>query len=291
MRLALIGVGLIGGSFAKALRAAGKADVIIGFDTEPAALRRAVNLGVIDQAANSPAQAVEQADLVMVATPVGSIRGVFHAIASHLAPNTIVTDVGSTKAVVIEAARGELGSAFERFVPGHPIAGREHSGVDYSDVALFNDKVFVSTPVAETDMKVVHRVEALWRSVGCRVERMTAEEHDCVFAAVSHLPHLLAYALLAQISAKPDADRKFSIAGAGFRDFTRIGLSSPSMWTDVCLANRHALAVELNDYRVLLDRLQRALEAADGDTLNRVFASAVLAGRTLASSAPLNGSG
>jgi prephenate dehydrogenase len=275
MKFALIGVGLIGGSFARALRAAGKVDVITGFDTQPDTLRRALDLGVIDQAANSAAQAVEQADLVMVATPVGSIGGVFHAIASHLAPTAIVTDVGSTKAAVIEAARDELGSAFERFVPGHPIAGRERSGVEYSEAALFNDKVFVSTPVPATDVEAVHRVEALWRSVGCRVERMTAEEHDCVFASVSHLPHLLAFALLAQVSAKPDAERQFAIAGAGFRDFTRIGLSSPSIWTDVCLANRHALAVELDDYRVLLDRLQRALEAADGDTLNRVFAGGI----------------
>ena len=282
MKLALIGVGLIGGSFARALRAARQVDVITGFDSQPEALKRAIELGVIDRSAESAARAIEQADLVMIATPVGAIGDVLLAIAPHLGPAAIVTDVGSTKTGVIETARHALGSAFARFVPGHPIAGREHAGVDYSEAALFNDKVFVSTPVAETDMEVVHRVEALWRSAGCRVERMTAEEHDCVFAAVSHLPHLLAYALLAQISAKPDAERKFAIAGAGFRDFTRIGLSSPSMWTDVCLANRRALAEELNDYRVLLDRLQRALEAADGDTLNRVFASAVLAGRTLA---------
>jgi prephenate dehydrogenase len=183
---------------------------------------------------------------------------------------------------VIAAARRALGSAFERFVPGHPIAGREHSGVEYSEAALFRDKVFVSTPVPETSATAVHYVEALWLSVGCRIERMPADEHDNVFAAVSHLPHLLAFALLAQIAAEPDAERKFAMAGAGFRDFTRIGASNPLVWTDVCLANRHALVAELNNYRALLDTLQRALESADGHTLNLVFESAALAGRTQA---------
>jgi prephenate dehydrogenase len=279
---------LIGGSFAKALRAAGKVDVITGFDDRPQALQRAIELGVIDRSSDSAADAVEQADLVMLATPVGSMRALLHAIAPHLAATAIVTDVGSTKAGVIQAARDELGSAFERFLPGHPIAGREHSGVEYSDAALFNDKVFVSTPVAETDVETTQRVEALWRSFGCRIERMTAEEHDSVFAAVSHLPHLLAYALLAEIGGKPDAERKLAMAGAGFRDFTRIGTSSPSMWADVCLANRHALAAELIEYRAMLDRLQRALESGDADTLNAIFTSAVKAGRALASGAASN---
>ena len=283
MNLALIGVGLIGGSFAKALRAAGKVDVITGFDSRPQALQRAIELGVIDRSVVSAAYAVEQADLVMIATPVGSIGAVLHAIAPHLAATAIVTDVGSTKASVIQAARDELGSAFQRFMPGHPIAGREHSGVEYSDAALFNDKVFVSTPVAETDVGTAHQVEALWQSIGCRIERMTAEEHDAVFAAVSHLPHLLAYALLAEIGGKPGAERKLAMAGAGFRDFTRIGMSSPAIWADVCLANRHALAAELGEYRSMLDRLQRALDSADGDALNCIFTRAVNAGAVLAS--------
>ena len=274
MKLALIGVGLIGGSFARALRAAGKVDVITGFDTQPDALRRAVDLGVIDQAANSAAQAVEHADLVMVATPVGSIGDVLHAIASHLAPTAVVTDVGSTKTGVIEAARHELGSAFERFVPGHPIAGREHSGVEYSDAALFTDKVFVSTPVAETDAEAVRQVEALWRSVGCHTDRMTPEEHDTVFAAVSHLPHLLAFALVAQIAADPDAGRKFALAGAGFRDFTRIAAASPALWSDVCVANRDALGDELRQHRELLAELQQAIDECDREALQSVFSRA-----------------
>ena len=151
----------------------------------PDALRRAIDLGVIDQSAESAARAVEHADLAMIATPVGSMQNVLHAIAPHLARTAIVTDVGSTKASVIAAARHALGSAFERFVPGHPIAGREHSGVEYSEAALFNDKLFICTPVDQTDAEAVRQVEALWRSVGCHTDRMTPEEHDTVFAAVS----------------------------------------------------------------------------------------------------------
>ena len=274
MRLALIGVGLIGGSFARALRAAGKVDVVIGFDSQPNALRRAIDLGVIDQFAESAAGVVEHADLVMIATPVGSMRDVLQAIAPHLAPAVVVTDVGSTKASVIEAARHELGSAFERFVPGHPIAGREHSGVEYSDAALFTGKLFICTPVARTDVEAVRHVEALWRSVGCHTDRMTPEEHDTVFAAVSHLPHLLAFALVAQIAADPDAGRKFSLAGAGFRDFTRIAASSPALWSDVCVANRYALGDELRQHRNLLAELQQAIDECDRETLQSVFSRA-----------------
>lgn len=275
MRLALIGVGLIGGSFARALRAAGKVDVIVGFDSQPEALARAIALGVIDQSAESAAQAVEQADLVMIATPVGAVQGVFKAIASHLGPAAIVTDVGSTKASVIEAAYRELGPAFERFVPGHPIAGRELSGVEHSDAALFRDRIFVATPVAQTDADAVRRVETLWIDVGCHVERMTPAEHDSVFAAVSHLPHLLAFALVTHISSHPDADRKFAMAGAGFRDFTRIAASNPAMWRDICIANAEAISGELASYRSVLAQLQAALDVRDAAALERTLARSV----------------
>ena len=280
MRLAVIGVGLIGGSFARAMRATGKVDAIVGFDSQPDALRRATDLGVIDRSAESVARAVEQADLVIIATPVGSIQDVLRAVAPHLAPDAIVTDVGSTKASVIEAARHELGSAFERFVPGHPIAGSERSGVENADGELFFKMMFISTPVAQTNAEAVSKVEAIWRDIGCRVERMTPEDHDEVFAAVSHLPHLLAFALLAQISAGPDAQRMFAMAGEGFRDFTRIGTSNPALWTDICLANRDALAVELGAYRALLDELQHAIESNDAKTMRSVFTRAGAANRT-----------
>ena len=274
MRLALIGVGLIGGSFAKALRTAGKVDAVVGFDSQVEALARAVELGVIDERATSAEEAVEQANLIVIATPVGSTRDILRAIASHLQDAAVVTDVGSTKASVITEARRELGAAFERFVPGHPIAGREHSGIEHADATLFRDKMFISTPVAQTKAGAVHEVEALWREVGCRVERMTPEEHDNVFAAVSHLPHLLAFALVAQIAADQDAGRKFALAGAGFRDFTRIAASSPVLWSDVCVANRAALSDELRQHRDLLKELQRAIDECDTQMLQSVFSRA-----------------
>ncbi len=274
MRLALIGVGLIGGSFAKALRAAGKVDAIVGFDSRVEALARAVDLGVIDERATSAERAVDQADFIVIATPVGSTQDVLRAVAPHLQGAAVVTDVGSTKASVIDAARRELGAAFERFVPGHPIAGREHSGIEHSDATLFRDKMFISTPVAQTKVSAIHQVESLWREVGCRVERMTPEEHDNVFAAVSHLPHLLAFALVAQIAADPDAARKFALAGAGFRDFTRIAASSPALWSDVCVANRSALGDELRQHRDLLAELQRAIDESDIQALQSVFSRA-----------------
>ena len=277
MKLALIGVGLIGGSFARALRAAGKVDVIVGFDSQPEAMRRAIDLGVIDQSAESEARAVEKADLVMIATPVGSVQAVLQRIAPHLGPVAIVTDVGSTKANVIQAALSELGSAFERFVPGHPIAGGEQSGVEHSDAALFQDKVFVATPVARTEPGAVSCVETLWRDVGCHVQHMTAAEHDSVFAAVSHLPHLLAFALVAHVSSQPDADRKFALAGAGFRDFTRIAASNPAMWRDICIANAEAISGELESYRNVLTQLQAAVDLRDAAALERAFTRSVAA--------------
>ncbi|MBC8119107.1 MAG: prephenate dehydrogenase/arogenate dehydrogenase family protein [Burkholderiaceae bacterium] len=280
MRLALIGVGLIGGSFAGALRAAHKVDHIVGFDSRQEAVKRAVDLGIVDQFVAAPEQAVDRAELVVIATPVGATRQIFRAIAPHLLQTAIVTDVGSAKSSVIAAARDELGPAFERFVPGHPIAGREHSGVEHSSPAMFANAMFVSTPVEQTSAAAAHYVEELWRSVGCRIERMTPEDHDDVFAAVSHLPHLLAFALLAQIAGELDAERKFAMAGSGFRDFTRIGGSSPALWTDICLANPRALAAELGGYRALLDKLQSALESGDTDTMKAVFQRAAVASRT-----------
>jgi prephenate dehydrogenase len=279
MKLALIGVGLIGGSFALALRAAGRTEHIAGFDSDSDALQRAFDLGVISEATASTADAVGAADLIVLATPVGAMAAALNDIGPTLKPSAIVTDVGSTKAGVIAAARTALGTAFPRFVPGHPIAGRELPGVEHAEADLFRDRLYVCTPIPETDARAVAVVEAHWRAVGSRIEHMSPDEHDRVFAAVSHLPHLLAFALVAQIAGDPDAERKFALAGAGFRDFTRIAASNPSMWRDVCLANRDAIGAELNAYRALLDEMQRALDAADGAAMHRVFARAAAARR------------
>jgi prephenate dehydrogenase len=209
------------------------------------------------------------------------MQAVLQAIAPALPPRAVVTDVGSTKANVIEAARGALArdGAFRRFVPGHPIAGRELPGVEHADARLFEGKLVITTPVPETDGAARARVEALWAGAGAKVATMDVAEHDRIFAAVSHLPHLLAFALVAAIATEPDGARRLGYAGAGFRDFTRIAASSPEMWRDVCVANREALGAELKRYRALLDELQRALDAGDARTLERTFAIAAAARR------------
>lgn len=275
MKLALIGVGMIGGSVAAALRRAGAIDRAVGFDADPKAARRGVELGVLDAVAASVEEAVREADLVVLAVPVGAMKEVMAAAAKALPAHAIVTDVGSTKLSVIDAARAALGAAgsrsIRRFVPGHPVAGRELPGVEHADAELFRGRLYICTPIGETDAQARASVESLWRRIGAQVVTMDPAEHDRVFAAVSHLPHLLAFALVARIASEPDGERKLGFAGAGFRDFTRIAASSPAMWRDVCLANRVALAEELRGYRALLDELQRAVDAADAAALEATF--------------------
>jgi prephenate dehydrogenase len=278
VKLALIGVGLIGGSAAAAWRAAGAVEHVVGYDVDPGAAERGRTRGIVDATAATIALAVADADLVLVAVPVLAMRGVFEEIGRHAPARAVVTDVGSTKLSVIEAARASLaagdGSALRRFVPGHPIAGRELPGVDFAQAQLFRGKLVITTPTAETSAESTALVESLWEQAGARVARMDAAEHDRIFAAVSHLPHLLAFGLVATIAAEADGDRKLEFAGAGFRDFTRIAASSPVMWRDVCLANRTAIGLELQRYRELLDQLQRAVDAGDAGFLERTFALA-----------------
>jgi prephenate dehydrogenase len=271
MKLALIGVGLIGGSFAAALRAAAEVDHVVGFDVDPQAVSRGLAAGIVDRAAASLAEAVSAADLVVLAVPVGAMRAALAAIAGHLPPGALVTDVGSTKVSVIADARATLGGAFPRFVPAHPIAGGERPGVEHADARLFQNRLAITTPVADTDPEALAATERLWRRVGARLEQLAPDVHDRIFAAVSHLPHMLAFALVEMIARSPDADAKFAHAGAGFRDFTRIAASSPPMWRDVCLANRVALAEALDSYRSRLEDLQRAIESGDGAALERLF--------------------
>lgn len=274
MRLALIGVGLIGGSAAAAFRAAGvlgDRGEVIGVDADPHASAAGVRLGVLDRAAGAIGQAVQDADLVLLAVPVGAMRAVLAEVALHLAPHAVVTDVGSTKRSVIEAARATLGQALPRFVPAHPIAGGELPGVAHADAGLFRGKRLITTATAETDAAALAQVESLWTATGGDVIRMDADEHDRIFAAVSHLPHLLSFALVAQIAGERDGARKLGFAGGGFRDFTRIAASSPVMWRDIALANRAALSAELAGYRAMLDSLQQAIDAGDGARLARVF--------------------
>lgn len=275
MKLALIGVGMIGGSAALAWRAAGVVSHVTGYDTDVDALKRGCEQGVLDAAASDIATAVRSADLVLLAVPVGAMGEVLKSLATCVSANAVITDVGSTKVSVVEVAQrtlsGNGGFPFRRFVPAHPIAGRERPGVEAADAALFLNRVVITTPTENTDAEALASVERLWTAGGARVQRMSAQEHDDIFAAVSHLPHLLAFALVARIASEPDGERKLGFAGGGFRDFTRIAAGSPVMWRDIALANRSAIAAELRGYRAQLNALQAALDTGDVEALLTMF--------------------
>jgi len=273
-RVAIIGVGLIGGSFALALRAAGACGSIVGVGRNPRNLSRARALGVIDEEAGDPAQAAQDADLVLLAAPVAQTPEILAALAPRLGPRTLLSDAGSTKRDAAAAARTVLGAGAAQFVPGHPVAGAEASGVDAARADLFRGKRVILTPLAENAAEDVARVEAMWRACGAQVSRLTPEAHDAVFAAVSHLPHLLAYALVHAFAGRDDHDRLFDHAGAGFRDFTRIASSSPEMWRDICMANRDLLQAECLRYQEALDVLRQMLERQDAAALEQAFTRA-----------------
>lgn len=273
-RVAVIGVGLIGGSFALALKAAGLATQVIGAGRSPGNLELALRSGVIDAVAPGAAQAAQGADLVLVATPVAQFPDLFAAIAPVLGAQAVVTDAGSTKQDVVAAARAALGAKFAQFVPAHPIAGAEHSGAAAATADLFRGKRVVLTPLLETLPQALATVEQAWDACGARVFRMTPETHDEVFAAVSHLPHLLAYALVNDIAARGNAAQLFGYAASGFRDFTRIASSHPEMWRDICVANRDALLAELDRYGAQLAALRPLIERGEGAALEQVFAAA-----------------
>ncbi|HSH07471.1 MAG TPA: prephenate dehydrogenase/arogenate dehydrogenase family protein [Burkholderiales bacterium] len=270
-RVAIIGVGLIGGSFALALKAARACGSIVGVGRNPDNLARALALGVIDATADDPVQAVQGADLVLLAAPVAQTPGILAALAPRLASGTLLTDAGSTKRDAALAAHHALGARAAQFVPGHPIAGAEASGVEAARADLFRGRRVILTPLEENAAEDVARVEALWKSCGAQVSRLTPEEHDAVFAAVSHLPHLLAYALVHEFAGRADRDRLFDNAGAGFRDFTRIASSHPEMWRDICMANRDLLHAECLRYQAALDALRGMLERGDAVALEQAF--------------------
>lgn len=273
-RLAIIGVGLIGGSLARAVRRELAAVEIVGCGRHLPNLQRACELGVIDRYETDPAQAVRGADLVVVAVPVGAIEGVFAAIDGRLAPGAVITDVGSTKGNVVGAARRRLGDRLADFVPGHPIAGTEQSGVEASFAGLFTGCRVIVTPLAETRRAAVERVRALWQLAGARVSEMDVRHHDQVLAATSHLPHLLAYTLVDSLARLDDSEEIFNYAAGGFRDFTRIASSDPALWRDICLANRDAVLDTLTRFTADLAGVADAVRRGDGDALMQVFARA-----------------
>ncbi len=272
MNIAIIGVGLIGGSFALALRREYADLCVIGIDRDADALDDALRRGVINEAASTAA--VADCDVILVAVPVRQFPTVLAEIAGYLKAETVVTDTGSTKQDVIAAARAVLGHKISRFVPGHPIAGREHAGVAAAASELFEGKNVVLTPLEENTTESLERVRLLWRACGAKVIEIPAETHDAVFAAVSHLPHLLAFALVDEFAGRPNAKTLFSFAASGFRDFTRIASSSPEMWKDIALNNREALLRELNAYEAQIVVLRGALEASDGEALQSLMARA-----------------
>lgn len=271
--VAIVGVGLIGGSFALALKKAKLVECVIGIGRRQSSIDAALKLGVVDQGATDMA-ATRAADMVLLAMPVGQMESTMRALVPCLSAKTIVTDAGSTKADVVACARDHLGAALPRFVPAHPIAGAEQSGVEAARADLYRDRNVILTPLPETDPAAAQIVGELWRSCGARVSNMSPETHDQVFGAVSHLPHLVAYALVNMLARRPNGAELLSFAGAGFRDFTRIASSSPEMWRDIALANRSVLQSELSDLQQQLDRLRELLGSGDGAAVERIFSDA-----------------
>ena len=273
-KIAIFGVGLIGGSFALALKQQSAVAEVVGVGRRRETLERANHLGLIDRIASNVADAVTGADLVLVAAPVAQTAGLLSAIAPHLQPGTVVTDAGSTKSDVVAAARAALGDKIAQFVPAHPIAGREQNGPEAALADLYVGKKVIVTPLPENPAQLVDRVATAWKQCGALIHQLQPQEHDAVFAAVSHLPHLLAYALVDDIAARPDADRLFQYAASGFRDFTRIAGSSPEMWRDIALANRPALLAELDAYLAQVTQLRDLLNNHDGAALEALFGRA-----------------
>lgn len=273
-RIAIFGVGLIGGSFALALKKAAAVQTIVGVGRSLASLQRAQQLGIIDEIAVSVEAAVRDADLILIAAPVAQTAAILSSIQPHLQPGTIVTDAGSTKSDVVAAAQQVMGEKLAQFVPAHPIAGREQNGPDAALVDLYVGKKTVITRLPENADADVARVASAWQQCGALIHYLSPAEHDAVFASVSHLPHLLAYALVDDIARKPHADRLFQYAASGFRDFTRIAGSSPEMWRDISLANRTAMLQELDSYTAQLARLRHHLQNADGKAIEDIYANA-----------------
>jgi prephenate dehydrogenase len=264
MKIVIFGVGLIGGSFALALKQAKLASKIIG-------VSRALDLGAIDAIGAADKATLQDADVVLLAMPVGQMGEVMIRIAPHLGANTIVTDAGSTKQDVVALAYKHLTAHIARFVPAHPIAGGEVSGVTAARADLYRHKKVVITPLKENAVATVEKVRAIWQACGAEVREMPATQHDAVFAAVSHLPHLLAYALVHDIANRPDADVMFDFAAGGFRDFTRIAGSHPEMWRDISLANRDALLKEIDSYQSEVSALRKLVEQRDAAGLEKLF--------------------
>lgn len=272
--LCIIGVGLIGGSFARAVRQAGLVKRITGCGRNIENLKKALELGVIDDYSQDIKDAVKSADLIFIATPVGSFQSVLAQIKETMKDGVIITDGGSTKSSVIAAAKAVFNEVPVNFVPGHPIAGTENSGVEASFATLYQDHRVILTPLEQTNPDAINIVSQLWEAAGAKVVLMDAHHHDLVLAATSHLPHLLAFSLVNTLTTLDEKQEIFEYAAGGFRDFTRIASSDPAMWQDICLANKEALLEHLDHFCADLNQLRSALQQGDGDFLRKTFSRA-----------------
>ncbi len=271
MKIAVFGVGLIGGSFSLALKKAGMAGEVVGFGRSSQTLESAKNLAIIDRTGSD--NDLKDADVVLLSIPVGQMEAILKKISPHLGKHTLITDAGSTKSDVAKLAP-LLGEKAAQFVPAHPIAGAEKSGPAAAHAELFAGKKVVLTPLPENPPELIEKARGLWEACGAKVEEMSPNEHDEVFAAVSHLPHLLSFALVHDLSVRSNREQLLSFAASGFRDFTRIASSSPEMWRDICLANRDALIYELDRYMKELENIRKALDEQDAGMLEEIFSEA-----------------
>ena len=266
-QLGLIGCGLMGGSFALALKRAGLVKRVVGYSKSPSTTERARQMGVIDMAAPSALLAVSGADIVLLAVPVAATEATLKAIRHLIKPTTLVMDVGSTKRDVVDAARRVLRDQVGSFVPAHPITGREVSGVEHADADLYSGKQVILTPIERTLTAQLNKATEVWTALGSHVVKMSPESHDAAFAAVSHLPHLMAFALMSAISSQERGSDFLSLAGPGFRDFTRIAASDPQIWRDILLANREELLAQSKLFQRTLQAMELMIESGNGDAL------------------------
>ena len=273
-QLGLIGCGLMGGSFALALKNAGLVNQVVGYSASATTCERALAMGVIDAVAANAADAASGSDLVLLALPVAAIEATLREIRPRIHPGMLVMDVGSTKRDVVAASESALREQRGCFVPAHPMAGREVSGVAHADAALYQDRLVILTPTRHTQPEPLARAAEVWRAIGCRVVQMSPAQHDAALAAVSHLPHLLAFAFMNMLVAQPQAAEQLAVAGPGFRDFSRIAASEPRMWHDILLANRDEVLKQIHQFRASLDRLEQALSHSDGTALHGLIAQA-----------------
>ena len=273
-RLSIIGVGLIGGSLARALKKANAVGQVVGYGRNIEHLQKALELGVVDKYETDIAVAVRDADVIVLAVPVGKTLEVLQSIKPYLNSKTIITDVGSSKGAVVKAAREVFGNALENFVPGHPIAGTEKSGVEASFAELFENRRVVLTPLDNTNEAALKIIRRMWQDTGALVEQTSVEHHDDVLAATSHLPHMLAFALVDALATMDDKIEIFRYAAGGFRDFTRIASSDPQMWHDICVTNEKSIVAMLDLFMADLERLRDAIKAGDSDYLLQVFTRA-----------------